>query len=306
MQNYQELWENRSSIRTRPRKEIDFNQNGLFFPPEKQLLLLLPEINTLGENAKNEILLLSLYKYLNDIVNLETKLIVEACNYIINDNSLVKYPQETKLNAYTIIIDEYYHVYIAQDMLNQLNSKFPTIPKLKLPDSDANEAVLYMKTKIQPQYVKVFEIIAVCIFETTVVRELVEFFKDPQVHPSIRHYVNDHMNDEAKHYNFFYDLLIYTWSSLPNDCKENLGTYLATFVKLYLRTESDKNYNISILENIFKDEIKAKKIVEKIYKGFDISIDMPIVRNVLTVLKKANILNYPAVKQGFINSNLYF
>jgi len=33
---YQEIWELRSSIRTRPRKIIDFNHSGFFFPEEKQ------------------------------------------------------------------------------------------------------------------------------------------------------------------------------------------------------------------------------------------------------------------------------
>ena len=80
---YREKWESRSSIRTRPRKCIDFNQDGYFFPEDKQPLLLNQEVINLGEKAKEEILLQSFFKYLSDIINLEVKLISSVCGKIL-------------------------------------------------------------------------------------------------------------------------------------------------------------------------------------------------------------------------------
>ena len=54
MQHYQNKWESRSSIRTRPRKSIDFTLLGDFFPREKQILFLLPEIQSLSEQQRKE------------------------------------------------------------------------------------------------------------------------------------------------------------------------------------------------------------------------------------------------------------
>lgn len=303
--NYQNKWETRSSIRTTPRKDIDFSKGGFFFPPGKQVLLLLPEIINMGEPVKTTILLHSFYKYLNDIVNLEVKLITLACNNLIYDDLIVKYTESTKINAYTIIIDEYYHVYIARDMMSQLDKQFPHFKKLAFPDSDAYTSVLSIKNSLEPKYRSIFDIIAVCIFETTLVKELVEFFNDKEVHPSIRYYVNDHMNDEAKHHGFFQNLLEYTWANLPDDYKQCIGSKLADFVKLYLNVESEKYYNQLILESLLPNEAHAKELINNMYNNFQITHEIPIVKNVLNVFKRTHVMDCQFVKDNFVASGLY-
>lgn len=220
---YQEKWESRGSIRTRPRKVINFSQEGYFFPIDKQILFLSQEVVNLGEKVKEKILLQSFYKYLNDIINLEIRLINLACNKLIYNNMVISYSEETKLNAHTIIIDEYYHVYIAKDMILQLKQYFPNLETFNYPISDSYNSVELIKNQLDVKYHDIFEILAVCIFETTLVRELVEFFNSENVHPSIKCYVNDHMNDEARHYGFFFDLLEFTWKKLADDIKEILA-----------------------------------------------------------------------------------
>jgi hypothetical protein len=302
---YQKKWELRSSIRSRPRKPIDFEKLGNFFPIDKQLLFLLPEVICLDEQNKKEILIQSFYKYLNDIIYLEMKWIYSACNNIIHQNMIVPYDELTKLNAYTIIIDEYYHVYIAQDMIIQLKNAFPHIPQLEYGLSDSYNAVTTIKNKLDKKYHELFEIIAVCIFETTLVRELVNYFDSEDIHPSIKYYVNDHMNDESKHYGFFYDLLCYTWNNLPNEYQENIGIHLVDFIKLYLNINSEKSYNIALLASILKDRKKAENIIDNLYMDFVISTEIPTVKNVLNVLKKTGILDSLHVKHYFQINNLY-
>lgn len=302
---YQDQWESRSSIRTRPRKFIDFSLAGNFFPHDKQVILLLPEIKSFGEKVTQEILIQSLYKYLNDIVTLEAKLFYSVCNKIIDGQLIVNYSSQDKLNAHTIIIDEYYHVYVARDMILQLEQHFADLAKFDYPKSDSSHAIDTIKNRLPKKYQDIFEIIAVCIFETTLVRELVEFFNSSDVHPSIKYYVNDHMNDEAKHYGFFYDILCHTWSNLPNDYREIIGGNLAEFVKLYLNIESEKQFNKQLLIYYLKDNETANKLIDKMYHGFDITADIPIVKNVLNVLKKTGIMDFTSVKEQFVLNGLY-
>lgn len=297
--NYQETWEAKSSIRTRPRKYIDFKQEGYFFPEGKQPLLLNQEVLSLGQKAKEEILLQSFYKYLNDIIDLEIKLVNAACYKVIYNDLAVKYSEDIKLDAYLVIIDEYYHVYVAKDMLLQLKEHYPYLEKFNCPVSDAYNAMISIKEKLDIKYQDLFEIIAVCIFETTLVRELVEFFNADGIHPSIRYYVNDHMNDESKHHGFFCNLLSYTWKNLPEDYKENIGKYFANFIKLYLNINSEKAFNQELLNNLFKNEAKATSVVEELYKGFDITPDLPIIKNVLNVLKRASLSEDKHIKESF-------
>ncbi|MBX9867387.1 MAG: diiron oxygenase [Burkholderiales bacterium] len=302
---YQNKWESRSSVRTRARKEIDFRLGGNLFPAHQQILLMVPEIEEMGSSIHELILVQSLYKYLNDIVTLEIKCINSACNKLIYENLIVNYDDETKLNAYTIIIDEYYHVYVAKDMLMQIQKQFPSIKQLAYPISDSFNAVKKIQERLEQKYHAIFEIIAVCIFETTIVKELVEFFNTPDVHPSLKYYVNDHMNDEAKHYGFFYNLLCHTWSKLPDEYIKHIGIHLADFVKLYLNISSEKSYNLLILKSILKNDTKAESIITKMYSGFAITTDIPMVKNVLNVLKKSGIMDNKLIKDSFIANGLY-
>jgi hypothetical protein len=298
---YQEVWESRASIRTRPRKFIDFKEKGVFFPENKQPLLFNQDVIDLGPEVKETILLQSFYKYLNDIVTLEIDLIVNTCNKILNSDLPIEYSKELKLNARTIIIDEYYHVYIAHDMMLQLKHQFPDLKDFNYSISDSINAVNQVKSKLDKKYHDVFEIIAVCIFETTLVKELVEFFYTDNIHPSIKHYINDHMNDEAKHYGFFYNLLCYTWENIPIDYQENIGQYFSEFIINYLNINSEKEFNLSLLISILKEENKAKEIISNLYTGFIITPEVPIVKNVLNVLRKSKLLESLSVVSSFKN-----
>ena len=144
---YQKLWEKNSSVRTRSIKSIDFQEKGYFFPPEKQPLVTYDEISSLGEETIQKILLLCFVKYLKDIVELEIKPINEVCNKIFHNELPIQYSEELKLNALTIIIDEYYHVYNAQSILYQLEKGFPYINDYHYPLSDAYSALVNIKNE---------------------------------------------------------------------------------------------------------------------------------------------------------------
>lgn len=297
--HYQTMWDRRSSVRTRPLKLIDFTQDGYFFSVDKQPLLLHPEVIAKGESVKYNILLHSFKKYLTDIITLEIKMIDAACRKIIDEPLAVAYKDQIKINAYTVMIDEYYHVYIARCMLHEINQQFPDLKTYEYPVSDANNSVAKIKSCLDPKYHDMFHIIAVCIFETTLVRELIDFFNADNIHPSIRYYVNDHMNDESKHYAFFYDLLCYTWTNMPEDFQVAIGQQLANFIQLYLHIDSDRLFYIDLCASVFDDKQKAESIVNELYKGFVVSPDIPIVKNVINVLKKSNIIEHESVKSGF-------
>ena len=295
---YRDKWEARGSIRTRPRKPIDFAREGFFFPKEKQPLLLNEAASQLGQHNENTLLLHSFFKYLNDIISLEIKFIVSACEKIIYGQLPLSYPDTLKLNAYTVIIDEYYHVYVAKDMALQLKQHYPELRELDYPLSDSYQSIVETKALLDAKYHDIFEILAVCILETTLVRELVEFFNSENIHPSIKYYINDHMNDESRHYGFFLDLMKYTWELLPEDYREAIGTQLAFFVKRYLNVESDKAFNTQLLRQFTGADTAAAQ-VGALYKGFDITPDIPIVKNVLTALRSSGVASHPSVRTSF-------
>src|SRR5260364_306264 len=54
-----------------------------------------------------------------------------------------------------------------------------------------------------------------------------------------------------------------------------------------------------LLNRLLQDAKQSSAIVEDLYKGFEISPDIPMVKNVLSVLKKAGVLDNRHVKAGF-------
>ena len=303
MNNYQEKWESRSSIRTRPRKTIDFCQEGYFFPPDKQTLLILPEVVWLGEEIKKQLLLLTLQQYLKSIMHVEVDWIFSACNKIIF-NKLVNYSQEMRHNAYTVILDEYYHVYMANDLMIQLRQAFIDLPQIDVVFSDAGSAIKTIKNNLDQKYHDIFEIIAICIFETTLVRELVTQFEGEDIHPILKSYARDHMSDEARHYGFFFDVLCFTWENLSEESQIEIGFHLADFVLLYLNIKGEKAFNLQLLTWLLGDKKTAEIKINLLYDGFKISPEIPMVKNVLSVLKRAGILDYECVQEAFQRSGL--
>lgn len=296
---YQQTWESKSSVRSRPRRVVDFTQKGSFFPLSKQPLFIHDYVQNFPYDTKELLLLYSFLKYLNDIVNIEVKLVNSACFKIIYDNLVINYPDRLKLNAYTVITDEWYHVYNAKDIILQIESKFENLHKISITNSDAERAVYTIKQGLDTQYHDIFEIIAVCIFETTLVKELSEFLNNDDIHPSVRYYVTDHMNDEAKHHGFFLRVLNHTWEGLPKDYRCNIGKKIAEFIKLYLGIDSSKAYSIEVLNHILNDTQAALDIVNSIYDGFSITPELPIVKNILNVLRATGILKDEFVIDGF-------
>src|SRR5260363_195394 len=71
------------------------------------------------------------------------------------------------------------------------------------------------------------------------------------------------------------------------------------FIKQYLNVQSDKRFYADLLNRLLQDAKQSSAIVEDLYKGFEISPDIPMVKNVLSVLKKAGVLDNRHVKAGF-------
>jgi hypothetical protein len=303
-EGYQIKWEEISSIRNRPRKIIDFNLSGDLFPRDKQILLTIPELSKLNENVKTDILIYSLHKYLSDIVTLEQDLIINVSNKLIKNNLVIPYEKFIITGAYTIIIDEYYHAYIAQDMLNQIHKNHTHLEHFVYPISDSYRSVIEIKQNLDEKFWDIFEIIAVSIFETTLIRELIEYFNSPGLHPSIRYYINDHMNDEARHYSFFHYLLKYTWEHIPPNYREAIANIMLTFIISYLNIVSEKEFNMMLLDKILPENQELKKSINNLYQGFQISAEIPIVKNVIKVLYQTHILDDPIVNASFKQYNL--
>ena len=296
-------WERYSSIRTRPRRLVGQEENtGYYFPPAKQPLLVHPKLGNITEEQKKYILTQSLFKYMNDIANIEKDVINKAAYGITKDFYSFEFSPLIKRDALTIIIDETYHAYVAIDFMYQI-ADHEKISILDLPDE--TELSLAIKTLsmelTSPQRLD-FELIAVAIAEHALTTDLIAVAKAKDVCKTFYYVMHDHVLDEKRHAKYFEKVLQVFWSSLTYETQNVIAPLLPKLISHYMSPNIQKQFDRSILQALLIDKGDIEEILETTHFGwneFKIDNQNLIVEQMIILLQQTNILDHPIVKSEF-------
>ena len=80
-------------------------------------------------------------------------------------------------------------------------------------------------------------------------------------------------------------MLEFIWNNLDENSKNAIGQVFGLFLKAYLSFNSEINTNKLILSNYYSTE-KIDTIVDNLYSGFVLSQELPLVKNVVDVIKR--------------------
>ena len=303
LKNYQDKWEKRSTIRTRPRVIFNSEETGFFYPVSHQPLCAHPKIQLLSEEDFQFLLTQSLYKYCNDIAVIETKIVNKSAFDVINDRLPVVFNADIKMGAFTIMLDEVYHAYVAFDALNQIQIHTHIEP-LPLPKIiEIEKAINMIKSRIDKKYHKSFELVAVCIAENTLTQDTVTMVDKEETHPFFQQIIKDHLTDESRHCGYFIQVLAYFWKHLSEEYKLNIGEQLADFIESYLGVDIEIDFNKKILASLnFSDE-EIARIISETYVSFKISSQHHLLKNIITQLNKTELLQDINVINNFKKKN---
>ncbi len=297
---FQDTWELRSLVRSRPRRVLANDMGNLYFyPVSRQPLCIHPVVASLGEEARQVILIQSLYKYSNDIVMIESAVINRSAFNIVKNFLPVEFDFTTRLTASTVIVDESYHAYVALDCMQQVEE----ITRVKAlpfpPDVELSKAIDSVKSTLADQYHSSFELIAVCIAENTLTKDIVQMAKEPGVNQFFQHIMSDHLIDEARHSKFFSELLREFWSKLNQDFQEAIGKLLPLFIKLYLSNESQKEFDKKILDSLELETGIIQQIIEETHGQYEVTQHHPMAKNILQLLSIAKVLEHTMTSEAF-------
>lgn len=300
----QERWENRATVRTMPRLKFEENLAGYFFPLSKQPLCFHHEINKFGDQAISFILAQSLYKYANDIAVIETQVVNNTLLYLINDELDVKFDDSFKLNAFTIVVDEAYHAYVAYDAMLQIKNH-TKINALPLPSKiEIQIAIDEVKKILNPIYHKNFDLVAICIAENTLTKEIISMLGNEETHPFFQKLINDHLSDESRHSGYFYEVLKFFWKNLDVVIKMEIINVLPHFIENYLGINVQRSFEINILKYLGFSNNDSESILNDIYSGMTLHANHPMIKNIMFLLKECDVLNADLLKifqnKGFI------
>jgi len=305
----QELWEKRSSIRTRPRRfvsEADVDKGFYFFPVPRQPLCVHPLVVNLGEQVKQYILTQSSYKFMIDVAVLETEVVNAGALLVANNKLRFCYPDNMRHDALSVIIDEAYHAYVAIDFMRQIEG-LTGIKALPMPKNTAvMRAIQHIQAKLDPAYRELFFLISVCIGEHVLTKDLISIGKEDTICNTFSEVMADHVLDEGRHATIFAEVMAWTWERMTEAEKSTIGLVLPDFMKEYLKQDIQKDFDTSILKGLkLLSDAEVEKIISDTYLNIcstRLNADNPVIKNLLTMLKRCRVLEHDATNEAFQNS----
>lgn len=302
----QPIWERRSSIRTRPRRfvsESDILEKSVyFFPLARQPLCAHPKIIKLGEDAKKYILTQSSYKFMMDVAVLETEVVNTGALLVANNKLDFEFPHNMRHDALSVIIDEAYHAYVAIDFIKQVEI-LTGIKQLPMPKKTAViNAIQYIQDKLDSAYQSLFFLIAVCIGEHVLTKDLIAIGKDKSICKTFSDVMADHVLDEGRHANIFADIMTFVWNNMSDDAKTTIGTMLPEFMRHYLKSDIQKEFDESILKGLDLSVEEINEIISGTYVvSCSIKLDNnnPVIKNLLSMLDRCRVFDHGPTKQAF-------
>lgn len=284
-------WENKATVRTKKRLVLEAGHKGYFYPLSRQPLCLHPLIEELGTEAINFLLVQSFYKYLNDIAVIETQVVNQAILRVLNNSLPLFFSTDQKQQLYTIMVDEAYHAYVAYDAMNQIQKQTGIAP-LPLPEKIEIELAIHaVKKTLDPIYHGIFDLIAVCLAENTLTKEIVTMLDHEETHPFFQQHIKTHLADETRHSGLFFALLAYIWKSLNDEYKTAIAAVLPTFLSLYLGMTVQMEFDKRVLLQLGLSDDEASEAISDTYSHFQVTRHHPMLANILIILEKALVLD---------------
>ncbi|MGB5885613.1 MAG: diiron oxygenase [Acinetobacter venetianus] len=288
-QTHIDSWEQKATIRTRPRRIIEDDELS-YYPKERQPLCFDPIIEKLGQSIQDEILLQSLYKYIKDIIIFETEIVNKTASKIAKGHFPYDFPFEVKHDAMSVVIDEDYHAFVAMDFQNQLELQTGIKPFKEFNEIELSRAIPRAIDLLDNTFHKAgMELIAVAISENTVTNDVAAFSRDPNIKRSVKGIMSDHLTDEGRHAKFWSEICKIYWANISEDSRQAIGSVIPTFLEEYLTNDIQKEFDTALINQLALPSIVKKKLIENTVDGYPITSQHPMMVNIRRFLVSSGI-----------------
>ncbi|MFA0241471.1 MULTISPECIES: diiron oxygenase [Vibrio] len=291
-QSHANSWEQRATIRTRPRRIIEDDELS-FYPKERQPLCFDPVIEKLGLEVQNTILLQSLYKYINDIVIFETEIVNKTALDIAKGRFPFEFSFEARYDAMSVVIDEDYHAFVAMDFQNKMEQQTGSKPFQVFNEIELSRAIPKAIASLDDANHKAgVELIAVAISENTVTSDVAAFASDDSVKRSIKGLMADHLADEGRHSKFWTELVKIYWAEIDESSRLAIGSALPKFLEEYLTNDIQKEFDTALINQLSLPGVVKAKVLENLVGGYPITGQHPMVANIRRFLIASGIFEH--------------
>ena len=297
-QSFSESWEERATIRTRPRRRLE-DDGKLIFPISRQPLVMGATFIRECAHLQHFVLAQSLYKFINDVVIFETEIVDKTARSIAKDNFAIRFPFACRYDAMTVVVDEDYHALVAMDYMQQ-TIELTGIEPIALPTEIELSRSIPKALAMAPEHLKAaVELICVAIAENTLTNDVAAFARDDSVKTSVKGLMADHLADEGRHSGFWVKLTRIYWSTASEEDKRVLASIMPVFLGEYLTNEIQQGFDFALIEQLpVNPSVKAALREEVEGMSFPITPSHPLVGNIVRFFKHSGLLDAPCMQEA--------
>jgi hypothetical protein len=230
-------WNADASVR-RPFPEAPASRAGdVWFPNAKVAhlasLLRLPQ----GSDMLHASRVHALYRYLSFTAHLETAVVNQEIQSIIDGSHAFTIPDEFRADAYKIYVDEAHHAYCAVELIARV-AKATGIAMLPGHRPAFLAEIDRLLAEI-PQQRRALAHFAFVFVSETLITSTLRLGRDDTLHPLVRTTIADHMADEALHHAYFATLFPVVWRQLSAADRSWLACLAERLVRIYFTPDQE-------------------------------------------------------------------
>jgi len=297
-QSFADAWENRATIRTRPRRVLEDDER-LIYPLSRQPLVLSETFLRECPQQRDFALVQTLYKFINDVVIFETEIVDKTARSIAKNRFAVTFPFACRYDAMTVVVDEDYHALVAMDFMQQTVA-MTGIEPIQLPDEIELSRAIPAAVALAPEHLRsAMELICVAIAENTVTGDVAAFARDDSVKPSIKGLMADHLLDEGRHSSFWARMVRIYWHTASAADRETIAQILPVFIGHYLTNDIQKAFDLRLIDALPVSEATRRSLRDEMAGlAFPINRHHPLVGNIVKFFHNSSLLDTPCVQHA--------
>ncbi|WP_194792204.1 diiron oxygenase [Pseudomonas sp. UFMG81] len=296
--SFADAWEERATIRTRPRRRVEDDQR-LIYPLSRQPLVLGATFQRECPHLRDFVLVQSLYKFINDVVIFETEIVDRTARRIAKDRFAVRFPFACRYDAMTVVVDEDYHALVAMDFLQQTIA-LTGIEPIALPrEIELSRAIPAALAQVPDALRDPLELICVGIAENTLTDDVAAFARDESVKPSVKGLMADHLLDEGRHSSFWARLTRLYWQAAPEADRQALAEVLPVFLAQYLTNDIQQAFDFALIDALPVSEPVRRALREETQGvAYPINHQHPLLGNILRFFRGSSMLESACVQDA--------
>lgn len=297
------VWDKLAATRSKPRRVLPEGEVvGHLYPPAKAALLTHPLMKDLPPEKLRLFFIQSAYKFMGDIAFVETESVNDVALKIANGHTPIAFPEDIRYDALTVIVDEAYHAYVARDFMRQIEQRTGVKPLPKPTETDLSRSMAFGKRRLPEALHGLWELVAVCIGENTLTKELLNLTGERSVNEVLHQVMEDHVRDEGRHAVLFMNILKLVWNEMEESARLAIGQFLPEFIREYLDPRMQAEYERGVLEWLGLPAEHIEKLISETYAEpplEEFRTRNPLSGYVVHVLKQCDVLSHEPTLEAF-------